>query len=108
MMDAAGINKLSIKKYKKKFMMHFLRTDFIMICDSILKENKTLNEWSLIESDDMFQQGNYIGGFDSTEMEFCFSVFEEQKEYWFQLSLEEINKVSKGDISEVEVRIADF
>lgn len=82
--------------------------DFEEIVNKILTENKTLEEWAEIESDDMFQEGDYVGGFDGTEMEFCFSVFENENEYWFQLPLDDIVKLSNGILIEVELREADY
>ena len=88
---------------------HVFNDDFKDIVDDILKENKTIEEWAEIESDDMFQQGSYVGGFDGIEMEFCFSFFEDDgQEYWFQLSLEDIVKCSKGEILSVEVMKPDY
>jgi len=89
-------------------MKHILTDDFLLVCNRILDENKTLEQWALIESDDMFQEGDYVGGFDATEMEFCFSVTENSREYWFQLSLQEIEEISTGKKNEVEARLADF
>lgn len=87
-------------------MKHKLQEDFEVIAAQIIKENKSLEEWARIESDDMFQEGNYIGGFDATEMEFCFSVYIEDKEYWFQLPVEAFLKIAGGEITEIEVKEA--
>ena len=74
----------------------------------ILNRNLTLSEWKKIESDDEFQTEHYCGGFDSTENEFCFSYFGENKtEYWFQKSLTEIDEIKNGKISEFKIRIAE-
>ncbi len=89
-------------------MMHKFNKDFLIIGDQILSENKTIEEWALIESDDMFQKGNYTGGFDATEMEFCFSVIENYKEFWFQLSLETIIDVVEERKKEIEALEADY
>lgn len=57
----------------------------------------SIESWCEIESDDMFQQGRFIGGFDADEREFCFSYYESSEvEYWFQFSLEAAFKISKG------------
>ncbi len=74
-------------------MKHFLNEDFFKIVTQIVSANKTLDEWSEMESDDMFQAEGYVGGFDATEEEFCFSVFIDSFEYWFQLSLDDILKL---------------
>ena len=67
------------------------------ICQEIHRKAFELLQWSEIESDDMFQQGNFIGGFDADEQEFCFSYFApNQNEYWFQFSLETAKEISQG------------
>ncbi|MGQ8364978.1 hypothetical protein [Glaciecola sp. 1036] len=67
------------------------------ICQEIFDKALGLPEWSKIESGDMFQQGNFIGGFDADEQEFCFSYFATNKnEYWFQFSLETAEEISQG------------
>lgn len=38
---------------------------------------------ALIESDDMFQTQNYVGGFDATEMSFCFSYFDANRDEFY-------------------------
>ena len=39
-----------------------------------------------MESCDMFQEAPYVGGFETIENAFCFSVYDEDgAEYWFQL-----------------------
>jgi len=74
----------------------------------INEENKSLSEWAEIESDDMFQTKNYCGGFDAIENAFCFSYYDENnKEYWFQLSLDEVAKAIKDEIKEIEIRPAE-
>jgi len=64
--------------------------EFYEICKEIIAENKSIEEWAEIESDDQFQSAIYEGGFDATEMAFCFSVYIEKQEYWFQLPLTQI------------------
>jgi hypothetical protein len=86
-------------------MIHKVKVekDFRKICEQIIDENKSIHEWCEIESDDMFQNGNYIGGFDATEEEFCFSYFFNEKEYWFQLSIDEIKKIIDNRILYIEI-----
>ena len=84
-------------------MEHKVEQELRFICESILKENKTLQEWSEIESDDLFQHGAYKGGFDATEEEFCFSVYLNDEEYWFQFSLNDVNGIVDGSISTIEI-----
>ena len=87
---------------------HKIENEFISICQEILKENLSLKEWNLIESCDQFQNKKYCGGFDGTENEFTFSYFNTNKEeFWFQLSLSDIEKVVKGIITEIEMNKAE-
>ncbi|MCA9117824.1 MAG: hypothetical protein KDA79_22290 [Planctomycetaceae bacterium] len=74
------------------------------ICQQILDQNKTPDEWSEIESDDMFQHGPYCGGFDATEGEFCFSLYREDGEFWFQVSLEQVRQIVGGRLKYVTIR----
>ncbi|MGH1441766.1 MAG: hypothetical protein ACRBBR_16755 [Cellvibrionaceae bacterium] len=74
----------------------------------ILQEDKSANEWAEIESDDMFQEGDYIGGYDSDEEAFCFSYFSDEGEYWFQVTIGEIKKAVNGELSELELIEADL
>ncbi len=86
---------------------HTFNNDFRDICKEIQNENKTIEEWREIESDDMFQKGNYTGGFDATEDQFTFSVYLDSTEYWFQVSLKDIPKIIAGDINEVNTEQAN-
>jgi hypothetical protein len=87
---------------------HKIDSEFILICQEILKENLDLKKWNLIESCDQFQTEKYCGGFDGTENEFTFSYFNKNKEeFWFQISLSDIDKINKGIIKEVEIRKAE-
>ena len=88
-------------------MLHEVNDDFINICREIIAEDKTIEEWIEIESDDMFQKGNYVGGFDGPEEGFCFSVYIDEKEYWFQVSLEKVAEIAFGETDEVNVRVPD-
>ena len=82
--------------------------ELFRIFKDILNRKLTLAEWSEIESDDEFQTENYCGGFDATENEFCFSYFDRKKtEYWFQLSLNEIDEINNGKVSEFKIRLAE-
>jgi len=93
---------------KKEKMIHKFENGFYLISKEIISEKKDVNQWAEIESDDMFQKGNYEGGFDATEMEFCFRVFIDDIEYWFQLPLESIEKVYSRQLDEVDIRLADL
>ena len=73
----------------------------------IQRERMSAIEWAEIESDDLFQSEHYRGGFDATEMEFCFSFFRSHKEYWFQFSLTDIDTLLRSSDAKIEVRPAD-
>lgn len=88
-------------------MKHKVDKDFYWICGNIVRENKNIEQWAELESDDMFLEGSYEGGFDATEMEFCFSVHINNVEYWFQLSLEDVKKIHSNQINEFEIRLAE-
>jgi hypothetical protein len=54
------------------------------ICKEIESEGKSEQDWAAIESDDMFQNPPFYGGFDATEGEFCFSYYDDNRaEWWF-------------------------
>jgi len=68
------------------------------ICKLIVSEHKSQSEWALIESDDMFANGPYVGGFDADENEFCFSYYDDRgHEYWFQFTIDEATVIAAGD-----------
>ena len=78
-----------------------------MFC-RILEENRSQDEWVQVESDDTFQSEHFCGGFDATERAFCFSLYsDDDKEYWFQLTLDEMRSLLEHPSSELEVRPAD-
>lgn len=78
------------------------------ICREILAANKTEEEWAEIESDDMFQSGSFVGGFDADERAFCFSYYDAGRdEYWFQLTLDEAREVAAGELQTVSARRAE-
>jgi hypothetical protein len=75
------------------------------ICGKIVDENLTEDEWSKVESDDIFQDAHYVGGFDGTESAFCFAYTDENNaEFWFQLTLSEVKDICAKRMSFVRVR----
>jgi hypothetical protein len=75
------------------------------LCSEIASEQRSEDEWSLIESDDMFQTAHFIGGFDATERAFCFSYYDGSgTEFWFQLTLSEALRIAGGEIMNVNGR----
>jgi hypothetical protein len=79
------------------------------LCREIVAENKSVEEWAEIESDDMFETESYEGGFDATEEAFCFSHYtEDGEESWFQLTLSEVQAIAAGEDRVVEARPAEI
>lgn len=66
------------------------------IAQSIAQEKKSLDEWAEVESDDMFQEGSYSGGFDADERAFCFSYYGPDGETWFQMTFAQIEELASG------------
>lgn len=82
-----------------------LNTELKSICKQIVEENKTLDEWAEIESDDLIRSTSFDGGFDATEKEFVFSYYGDT-EYLFQLSLEQVQHINNGVVLEIRGAIA--
>ncbi len=68
------------------------------ICKKIVTENKTIDQWSEIESCDMYQSNIYCGGFDADEEQFLFSYYHKSGEWWFSFSIEEAHKIINDEI----------
>lgn len=83
--------------------------EFYEVCKEIIDENKSIEEWRQIESSDMFQTDNYCGGYDATEDAFCFSYFDtNDNEFWFQLTLKDIEEILDKKKEYLNVRKADI
>jgi hypothetical protein len=78
--------------------------ELIDICIQIKNENKNDQQWSLIESCDMYQTKNYCGGYDGIEQDFEFSYYENNIEYWFSFSTFEVDKIINGDLQYIDLR----
>ncbi len=78
-----------------------INEEFQQICKEISEKNYSDVEWCNIESDDMFQKSEFVGGFDATEKAFTFSYYKDGNEYWFQVTLAEINKIYQGKKLEI-------
>jgi len=81
--------------------------EFVQICRAIVNASKTIEEWCEIESDDMFQLGDYCGGYDADEQGFCFEVIIDGVELWFQLSLEQAALIAEGKDIIIETHKAE-
>ena len=74
------------------------------ICRSIISENKTDDQWTEIESDDMFQVGPYSGGYSGIEQEFWFSYYDsENKEWWFGFNLIDAKRIESGELQYLDL-----
>ena len=54
--------------------------EFLTVCEEILKEDHSLEEWREIESDDMFQTPHYEGELNCTEYRLCFSYYDPKRD----------------------------
>lgn len=84
-----------------------IEQEFKEICKKILSKNLNIYQWAEIESSDEFQTENFNGGFDGTEMEFCFSFYQNDQEYWFQLDLFDIQRINNDEIEFLYPRKAE-
>jgi putative RNA 2'-phosphotransferase len=85
-----------------------IRNELLEICRQIIGEGKTEAEWREMESDDMYRQGPYSGGFDAAEKAFCFSFISEgNEEFWFQFTLGEAAEIAMGNPLRIEGRPAE-
>jgi len=82
--------------------------EFRTLCCKIAAEPKSIVDWASSESDDTFQIENFAGGFDGTENAFCFSYYNPKgEEFWFQLTLDEVGKISRSELSELTLLVAE-
>ena len=77
--------------------------DLMAICQEIITDNHSEDEWAEMESGDMFQRGRYSGGFDSDDMFFAFSYDEDGSEWCLSLTLQEVQQVVSGEKATVQV-----
>jgi hypothetical protein len=88
-----------------------LRVDdeLVDICKDILREDRCLEHWRELESDDQFQTTHCVGGFDATEGAFCFSVYRpSETELWVQFTLEEASHIAAGKLMVLDARPAEL
>lgn len=89
-------------------MKLYIDNEFLQICKEIINENISNEEWAQNESCDMFQTLKYCGGYDATEMAFCFSYYgREDLEYWFQVFLKEIRDCFLGNMNAIDIRLVN-
>ncbi len=85
-------------------------SELLGIFEEINREQKSLEEWTLIESGDMYQSEHYCGGFDADEGCFYFSYFDVGgNEYWFSFTLMDVETVigQKGAFISFDSMLAD-
>jgi hypothetical protein len=84
--------------------------ELLTICAEIAEYNRTVEEWKAFESGDMFQSKNYCGGFEAEDEAFWFSYYDEKnenKEYYFKLTLDDVEHVIKGQLRNIELLSTD-
>lgn len=80
-------------------------SDLRRFAQEIVRRGWTEKQWSEHESDDEFQAERVEGGFDATEMAFCFSVYDEdEREWWVQLTMPAVEALAAGSVTEVPAR----
>jgi hypothetical protein len=83
--------------------------DLVLIAQEIVGLDLTPDEWSARASDDEFQRGRYVGGYDAVERAFCFGASRPNRsELWFQFDLAEAAAIASGAVTGVRARRADL
>ena len=77
------------------------------ICQQIINACKSLEEWTEIKSDDLFQTSLFEGGIDTTANILVFGYYGDE-EYSFQLSLDQVRKIYNGDLFDLTWSIAKY
>jgi hypothetical protein len=72
--------------------------DLRAICREIVAKERSPAAWDRLESDDAFQRGAYVGGYDAAEQGFTFSYRDDaKKEWWLSFALPIAEKIARGD-----------
>lgn len=67
----------------------------------------SLDQWCA-QADQSFESEHYCGGFDSDEQHFCFSGYAEGgNQCWFEFSLEQLQQISRGELTELDAELAE-
>ena len=80
--------------------------DLAAIAAVTVRANRTEAEWAAVESDDMFQRGLYVGGYDADERGFTFSVYADDGELWLEFTIDDALAIAAGRLTAVDVRPA--
>ena len=79
--------------------------ELLEICVQIVAAKLTPEEWAAAESSEMFQSLSFCGGYDADEEAFCFSYYDgNRKEYWFQLTLGEVEEISTAKLATINLQ----
>jgi len=89
-------------------MLLAVDADLAAIVAEIVAQNRTDLEWAAVESDDMFQRGRYVGGYEGPEQAFTFSFYGEGGELWVQFTLAEAHAIASGRLQAVSARAAEI
>ena len=72
--------------------------DLRAICREIVAQRRSMTEWDRVESDDMFQRGAFVGGYEGSEQAFTFSYYDPaKKEWWLSFTLTIVEKIARGE-----------
>ena len=82
--------------------------DLAAIAADIIREDRTELEWAAVESDDTFQRGRYVGGYEEPERAFTFSFYGKDGELWFQFTLDQARAIAAGRQKTVHARPAEI
>jgi hypothetical protein len=82
--------------------------DLAAIVADIIGANRTDSEWGAVESDDMFERGRYVGGYEAVERAFTFSFQADDSELWLQITLDEARAIAAGRQKAVRARPAEL
>ena len=97
-----------MRSERKQTLDDEARAELRAICSVVVERRWNEDAWSAHESDDEFQTQHLCGGFDATERAFCFSYYPNRgKEFWFQLSLPEVQRLASSESVQLQLREAE-
>jgi len=77
------------------------------ICRDIIGENKSAEQWKQSGSGELYQTDNYCGGYEASKGLFSFSLYKDDKEYWFDLNLSEVSEIAEGNKKSIQCEEVD-
>ena len=82
--------------------------ELMSVCREIAEKGWDEQEWLLHDASDFFQAGDVCCGYDAKERDFTFSKYQSNgEELWFQLSLQQIHEILKGEMKSIPAAIAE-